>query len=211
MIFLKKKNKEHPTEENSSPKHHFRKYVFIFLSISILIIAAAIYRFAQKPAEGVIKPPSKDIQAADIGNDVPESFMGKYVSFMYGNKYALKSHEISENSADIILETAYFSESLAISKKINLTIRNLPSRNLEDVPDYKMREMDTKRYRKETFSEGKINGESFVPADDSQFEKTFFIQHDDLLAIIVITASALPDDALNKEANAIAKSLEWLK
>lgn len=205
------KDKKQPSGEDSAKKNHGGRYFFIALVILVAIMAALVYKFAQKPAQGVIKPPVQDIQAAQKADDAPEAFTGKYVSFMHSNKYALKSHESAEEDGAIILEQAYLSESSAISKKIGLTVRSLPSHKFEDNPDYKMREITTKRYKRENFSEGNVNGVSFVPADDSQFEKTFFVTHDDLLAIISMTAPAFPNEDLNKEANAILESLTWLK
>lgn len=209
MIFWK--DKKQPSGEDSAKKNHGGRYFFIALVILIAIIAAAVYKFARKPAQGVIKPPVPDIQAVQKAEDVPEAFTGKYVSFMYSQKYALKSHDVAKEDGAIILEQAYLSELSAISKKIGLTVRSLPSHNLEDNPDYKMREITTKRYKREDFSEGNVKGVSFVPADDGQFEKTFFVTHGDFLAIISMTAPAFPSEDLNKEADAIAKSLTWLK
>ena len=211
MTFWKDRNKKQLNKRDSAKKNHRGRYFFAVLFVFVLIIAAAVYRFAQKPAQGVIKPQTQDAQSGKKAEDVPEAFTGKYISFVYSNKYTLKSHELAKEDKAIILEQAYLSESSAISKKIGLTIRSLPSHNLEDVPDYKMREINTKRYKKENFSEGNISGVSFVPADDGQFEKTFFVTHGDLLAIVSMTAPAFPNEALNKEANTIVKSLIWLK
>lgn len=209
MIFWK--DKKQPNEEDSAKKNHWGKYFFIAVVILIVIIAAAVYNFARKPAQGVIKPPAPDIQALQKADGATEAFTGKYISFTHSDKYALKSHETAEDDKAVILEQAYLSESSAISKKIGLTVRNLPSHKLEDDPDYKMREINTKHYKKEDFSEGNISGVSFVPADDSQFEKTFFFIHGDFLAIIAMTAPAFPSETLNKEADTIVKSATWLK
>lgn len=209
MIFWK--DKKQPSGEDSAKKNHGGRYFFIALVILIAIIAVAVYKFAQKPAQGVIKPPVQDIQALQKADDALEVFTGKYVSFTHSNKYALKSHETAEDDKAVILEQAYLSESSAISKKIGLTVRSLPSHNLEDNPDYKMREITAKRYKREDFSEGNMKGVSFVPADDSQFEKTFFFIYGNFLAIISMTAPAFPSEALNKEADAIVKSATWLK
>jgi hypothetical protein len=211
MKFWKNKNNDQPSQEDSAKKNHWRRYIFSGLIIIFLIIGAAIYHFAQKQAQGLIKPPTQDSQAAQKAEDVPEAFTGKYISFMYSHKYALNSHDLAKEDGAIILEQAYLSESSAVSKKIGLTVRSWPSHSLEDNPDYKMREITTKRYKREDFSEGNVKGVSFVPADDSQFEKTFFVTHGDLLAIISMTAPASPTETLNQEADAIVKSLTWLK
>jgi hypothetical protein len=212
MIFSKKEKKEELDGKKSVKKSHLARYIFASFFILLLVLVEITYRLAQEPAKGVIVQSSeKENKIASLGSDVPESFTGKYISFAYGNKYALKSHETAKDGSEVILETAYFSESSSISKKINLTVRSLPSGKLEDCPDYKMREIKKERYKKEIFSEGSVKGESFVPADESQFEKTFFIQHEGLVAIIVMSAPASSDDLLIEEADTITKSLEWIK
>ncbi|MDR3559359.1 MAG: hypothetical protein P4L62_02695 [Candidatus Pacebacteria bacterium] len=179
----------------------------------ILIIGAAVavYRFAQKPAEGVINASLPDAEVATTVSDVPATFTGTYVSFMCGNKYVLKSDDLSRDSSDVILERAYLTESSNFSKKINLTIRSLPSQNLTDDPDYSLRQNTPARYKKENFSLGSVSGVSFVPADNGSFEKTFFILHKDVVATLVMTAPGSLDETLSREADGIAKSLTWLK
>ena len=198
-------------KENPVKKRHYGKIVAAIFFILALVFTFIFYKISQKPVEGVIKLKSENNEIIQEKNDIPEVFSGKYVSFMYPNQYVIKSHETNEVGDNIILETAYLSETKSVSKKINLTVRNINGQNLEDVPDYKMREINSGRYKKEYFSEGKISGVSFVPADDSQFEKTFFIKNGDFLAIISVQAASLPDEGLNKEADAIVKSLEWVK
>jgi len=212
MTFFQQKNYEKPVTEIPAQKRHWGRYLWTAFFILLTITIIAVYRFAQKPAEGIVKPANQqNIKAVEIGSSVPETFTGKYVTFMYENSYVLKSDELAEKSGDVILERAYLTESGAMSKKISLTVRDLPSRKLKDDPDYLMREINLKRYRKENFSQGSVQGVSFVPADDSQFEKTFFVLHNDLVATISITAPGTPDEKLNKEADIIAKSLTWNK
>lgn len=211
MTFFKNKNKKFETQEIPVKKSRLKGYFFIIALAWILVGVFAVYKYAQKPATGAIKPPSKDIQAAQNAADVPNSFTGEHVSFMYGNSYVEKSHEITKNDEAVIVETAYFSQPSGISKKIALTVRRFSSGNLGDVPDFKMRELKPEKYKKEPFSVGEVSGTAFVPADDSQFEKSFFIKYGDLLAIIVVNAPAMPDKTLNNEADGIVKSLEWVK
>jgi len=192
-------------------KMHWKRYLFLFLLILVAIGVVLAYRFAQKPAQGVIKPTTQEDPAHVLAQAVPGSFSGTYVSFMYPNGYELKSHAVSDDAGAVILEQAYLSQTAATSQKISLTVRSLPSGNLEDDPDYRMRELGSKKYKKEPFSAGEVTGISFVPADDGQFEKTFFIKHGTLLAILAVTAPATPDQTLDDEADGIAKSLEWVK
>ena len=197
-------------EKKIAKKRHWKIYLFSFFIIFAVAGAVLVYRFAQKPAQGTVKP-----QAQAVGEDKPQNtlqqFSGKYLSFKYQSSYTLKSHDVDPDKNKIILEEAYLSDAAATSQKIILTVRSLPSHNLEDDPDYKMREINTKRYWKESFSEGAVSGLVFVPADNSSFEKSFFILHGDFLAIISITAPAPPDGTLNQEADAIVASVTWLQ
>jgi len=200
------------------PKHmilfkkiHWKRYFFLILLILLASGIVFAYRLTQKPAQGVILPSKQEDPLKKIAQEVPGSFLGKYVSFMYPNGYVEKSHEVADSDSAVILETVYVSQTSATSKKIALTVRSLPSGNLEDDPDYQMRELNPKKYKKESFAAGQVSGQSFVPADDGQFEKTFFIKHEGLLAIIAVTAPAMPDQTRNDEADGIAKSLEWVK
>lgn len=205
-----KKNEEQTNSGVTIKKYHWGRYLWLTFFTVVLIAVALVYRFAQKPAEGIIKPATTDSKVA-LGSDVPQTFSGKYVSFMYNNSYTLKLDELAKDSADVILERVYLSESGAISKKINLTIRSLPSRNLPDDPDYLMRQLNPKRYKLENFAFDKIQGVSFVPTDDSQFEKTYFSLHNDLVVTLTLTAPATANEKLNKEADLIIKSLTWQK
>ncbi len=210
LIENNKENSQN-TEKTIKGKKHRKKYFFLTILILIVIPAYRFYRFTQKSAEGVIKTTTSNTEVVKLVENVPETFSGKYLTFMYGNKYVLKTHDDQTDASGIILERAYLSQIGAISQKIGLTVRNFPSRNFSDCPDYKMRELNSKKYKKETFSEGKVDGIVFVSADDDPFERTYFLLHNDYLAIIAVSAPAMPDETLNKEANQIAKSVEWLK
>lgn len=209
MKFLKDKNNKPEAEKKSVREQHWARFFFIFLAIVSLIGVGGVYKFAQKPAQGVIKSQDQTGQLAKKVAEGPEIFSGKYLSFRYGNTYVLKTHDIAKGDSAIILEQAYLSELSVISKKISLTVRSLPTHSLEDNPDYRMREMEAKRYHKKDFFEGKIKGIYFISAEESQFEKTFFIMHDNLLAIISVTAPSKMDASLDKEANNLVKSLIW--
>ncbi len=192
-------------------KSHWGHYVSLVFFILLVGAVWAVYKFAQQPAEGTIRAGASEAKVVGVVDDVPATFTGTYISFMYGNKYVLKSDELSTGTADVILERAYLTEISSFSKKINLTVRSLPSQNLADDPDYLLRENTPRRYKKETFSLGKNSGVFFLPADDSQFEKTFFMLNNDKIATLVITAPGAVDNLLNAEADAMAKSLTWLK
>jgi hypothetical protein len=209
MIF--RKNKKEDKVENVPKKKSWKKYFILGFLLIFITAGLVIYRYAQKSAEGVIKPLKIDPLAVSKDNAVPESFMGKYLTFLYSPEYELKSHETAEDSQAIFLERAYISEKTATSKKISLIVRSLPTHNLQNVPDYQMRENTPKKYKKENFSAGSVQGIDFVPAEESQFEKTYFLIHGDYLAILTFMAPALADETLNKEADTITKSISWLK
>ncbi|MCX6761279.1 MAG: hypothetical protein NTY33_00320 [Candidatus Moranbacteria bacterium] len=213
MTFAKKKNQEQSGEETFPQKKlRWGRYIWLTLFILLVVVIIIIYRFAQKPAEGIVKSGAQDTKAVELGSDVPGTFRGKYISFMYDNKFVVKSDELAQKSGDVILESAYLSETGAMSKKISVTIRSLPSHNLADDPDYLMRTINVKRYRKENFSQGDVQGVAFVPADDnSQFEKIYFVLHNDFVATLSITTPSTLDEKSNKEADAIIKSLTWSK
>ena len=185
--------------------------IIFVISAIVVVIGAMLYMFSQKPAVGTTKTVEKKEAAVQLSTDVPNFFEGKYVAFTYGQGYLEKSHEISEDGSGVILESAYFSNPSGVSKKIALTVRNFPSGNLEDVPDFKMRQLKSDSYRQVDFSEGEITGKAFVPADDGPFEKTFFIKHGYFLAIIAFTAPAIGNQELENEADGVAKSVLWLK
>ncbi len=209
-----KKMENNPAQkegEENKTKKSWKKYFYLAILTLIAVFGYLFYRFTQKPAEGVVKTGVSQNEMEKKVQSVPEVFSGKYLTFMYENKYFLKTHDDKADESGIILERAYLSENGSISKKIQLTIRSLPSHNLDDCPDYKMRELDTARYKKEIFSQGEFSSTAFVPADDSQFTKTFFLTHGDYLAIVVFTAPAVMDDELNEEADGVAASVNWLK
>jgi len=109
MIFFKNKNKKQPAAESSAAGRYWGRYFFIALIIFIAVIALIIYKFAQKPAQGVIKPQDSDAQGGKKEEEVPKPFSGKNLSFLYGSSYVLKSHEIAKDSSQVILEQAYLS------------------------------------------------------------------------------------------------------
>lgn len=205
------KNQTRLPEEKTSKKHNWKKYGWLIFFALLIFAIGAVYRFAQKPAEGIIKSAKQESKAEQIISAKPEKFQGKYVSFVRSSDYILKSTELAKDSTEVILERAYFSETNAVFKKISLTVRSLPSRNLEDDPDYLMRVRNPERYRKENFSLDTVQGISFVPADDGQFEKTFFILNNDLVATLSMTAPAVLDEKLNRTADEIVKTLTWQK
>ena len=193
------------------PKKKYGRYIFATFLLVVLIAAGVVYEFAQKPAQGVVQP-TKNINeiAQKAAEEVPEAFVGKYVSLMYKHGYEVRSHDVATDNQAVILEQAFLVQSSVASQKIALTVRILPSRNLEDDPDYKFRETDTKVYTKESFSAGDVSGSAFVPAGEGQFEKSFFIQHGNLLAIIDVNAPVSMNNTIEDEADAVAKSLTWL-
>ena len=189
------------------------RFFLWFVALSLGVSAIAVYRYAERPAEGVaIRSSDKDIHAAEAAEAVPGAFVGKYLTFMYGPKYVVKSDDVAKQQDTVILEQAYLSEPSAISKKIGLTVRSFPTHDLKDVPDYTMRENDPKRYHQDEFSHGSVHGYAFVPSDPTvQFEKTYFIPNDGLLAVLSVTAPSSADPTLDTEADAIAGSISWMR
>jgi hypothetical protein len=211
MNIFKKEKTNPEIQEKDAKSSHFKMIIFLCLFILAAIGIIVGYIYAQRPAQGIVKGISKNQDAENKNNDIPEAFTGKYISFLYGNSYVLKSHDIASVEGAVILEQAFLVETSAVSKKIALTVRSLPTHNLEDCPDFKMRAMNSKGYKKEDFNFGAISGASFETADQGAFEKTFFLLHGDYLAIIAITAPALVDEKLENEASSIVKSVSWLK
>jgi hypothetical protein len=192
-------------------KSHLKRNVLLLFLFSVAVLMIFVYIYAQKPAQGTVKVSSQNQKTENMVQDVPEVFMGKYFSFLYENTYAMKSHDISADNNDVILEQAYLSQSSAVSKKIVLTVRNLPTHNLDDCPDFKMRAMNPKKYRKEEFSLGNIKGFSFEELEQGNFEKTFLFLHEDFLGMMTILAPSSSDSKLKLEADNIVGSISWLK
>ncbi len=214
MLFRKNNDETPAIEETSVPrKRRLGRYLSVIVLALVLAGVFSVYLFAKKPAQGVIKTQSRPDELQKIGEDVPGTYIGEYVAISYRNTYALKSHDVSEKSEDVIVERAYFSESSAVSKKIGLTVRRFPTRNLEDIPDYKMREIASTRYKKvaDFSTTDTRNGASFILAEENQFEKTFFLPFGDYVVILSVTAPSLPNEDLIKEADSIAKSVSWIK
>ena len=206
----KEKNNSDALKKDAK-SNHFKMIIFLSILSLIAIGAIIVYFYAQKPAQGIVKLSSSGQDLETKNNNVSEAFAGKYLSFFYGNSYVLKSHNIDNENGAVILEQAYLSENSAISKKIGLMIRNLPTHNLEDCPDFKMREINSKKYRKDNFDFSSISGSSFEAVDQGTFEKTFFLLHGDYLAIISMSAPSLSDEEIEDEASGIVKSVSWLK
>lgn len=192
-------------------KKNWKKYFWVILIGLLLSIVGLIYFYAQKPATGKVNFSTKksDLSAQEI--EVPEIFAGEYVTFMYPSQFLLKDHVLAKNSEDVVLETAYLTENGALSQKINLTIRKFFSQRLEDIPDYVLRKTSPQRYKEEVFSQDKLSGVSFVPADESNFEKTYFLSNNGYLAILAVSAPSPIDEELNKKADILAKSVKWKK
>ena len=151
MNIFKNKTKEKIIESEIVRQSHKGRYIFLFFLLLTIIGMITLYKFAQRPAEGLIKSQTQETINSLKESDVPKTFNGKYISFMYGSKYILKSDDFSKDSADVVLERAYLSEVSTVSKKINLTIRSLPSQNLTDDPDYLLRQNNPEHYKKENF------------------------------------------------------------
>jgi hypothetical protein len=212
-IFKKEKNNQDVQEKNVK-RNHLKMIIFLFILAMVVTAAGLIYFYAQKPARGIIKTASRSQEAETKNNDTPSVFTGEYLSFLYGNSYVLKSHDVFDENGAVILERAYLTEIASVSnvsKKIMLTVRDLPTHAFEDCPDFKIRSMDSKKYKKETFDFGEIKGISFEVADQSTHEKTFFLLHENYLAIISITSPALGDEKTNNEALDVIKSVSWHK
>lgn len=191
------------------PKRKRGLFVLIATVLLGLLTVASIYRYAVRPATGVAKPMPRGEPSSGADTAVPTAFVGQSVSFLYPAAYIEKSHDVATAQEAVILEQAYFSEAGALSRKIGLTVRAFPTGSLEDVPDYRMRELNPKRYRKTEVAQGDVRGVAFVPADDSPFEKSIFLQKGHRLAILSMSAPTAPSDALNHEADALAGSLTW--
>jgi hypothetical protein len=182
--------------------------------VFFLLIAAgivAVYLYAQKPAQGVVRTSNIEQKIEAASEDVPEAFTGEYISFLYDKTYSLKSHDIADKSGAVILEQAYLSQSGSVSKKIGLMVRSLPTHNLDDIPDYEMRAIKTENYKKDEFNFGSVSGISFEALGEGTFEKTFFLLKKDKVAIITMTAPSFSDEKLQAESGTIIKSISWLK
>lgn len=188
------------------------KFCSTFFLIIFLAGAAAgvyfVWKFFQKPVSSKIY--TKSELSTTVAPEVFERFEGKYLSFEYSQTYSIKSHTKELQNGGVILESALLSDAVS-SKRIGLTIRNLPTHNLEDCPDFKMRELDKGRYKKEVFDFGLYNGSFFENIEQEITEKTFFLLQGDYLAILSMTGPSFFDEKKENEAMDIIKSISWLK
>jgi len=191
-------------------KFSFKRIILLFILALFVLGLAFLYFYAQKPAQGVAGSQISSQLAVSGNEEPPRIFEGKYLTFSYDGSYALKTHEIDLKPEAIILESAYLSQNLAISKKIGLTIRNLPSQNFEDDPSFKMRTLESEIYQKKEFDFGNVGGIFFTSTQQGSFEKTFFIKHQSFLLILTTTVPGAEDEKNNKETDEIIKSISWL-
>ena len=121
----------------------------------------------------------------------------------------MKSHESEAQKDAVILETAYLSEKSAFSRKIGLTVRHLPTGSLDDAPDYTMRVQNDGRYKKDSFDLDGVRGIIFSTTDQGSFEKSYFVQHGNLLMMMTFSAPGAEDESFDVEANNIVRGIDW--
>jgi hypothetical protein len=198
-------------DKKENKKSKLRRNILVVFFLLIVIGLISLYLYAQKPAQGIIKSTPSEKNIETVALNVPQAFTGEYLSFLFDKTYSLKSHDVTDKSGDVILERAYLSETGSISKKIGLMVRSLPTRNLNDVPDYKMRDIKTESYKKAEFDFGNVAGVSFEALGEETFEKTFFILNKDKVAILTMTAPSFSNEEIQNELETIVRSISWLK
>lgn len=199
------------TEEAAATSGRVKRIVIIALAVLCAAGVGALVIFANQPSRGTAKIVQNDADTKKTAEPTPSVFDGRYLSFTYRGNYVVKTHDTDDRADAVILESAYISETSAISKKIGLTVRHLPTRNADDDPDYTMRRQNPDRYRMDTFDIDGKQGASFTSVDQGAFEKTFFVRHGDMMVSLTLGSPGAEDGKLDAEADALVGSIRWAK
>ncbi|MEI6650933.1 MAG: hypothetical protein WCL23_05945 [Candidatus Moraniibacteriota bacterium] len=199
------------SSEDTLPKQHshIRRVVFAIFLFLCIVCGTVVFWYASQPSQGTVKQISPDASSETPALSKQVLFPGTYLVFPYDSRYEVKTHRLDDTKDAIILETAYLSEISAFSKKIGLTVRNVPSGSLDDDPDYMMRVQNGNRYAKRSFDLGGNRGISFTVTDQGSFEKSYFVLNGKLLAILTVSAPGAENAKLDEEADAMVKGIEW--
>ncbi|NTV55050.1 MAG: hypothetical protein HGB37_00890 [Candidatus Moranbacteria bacterium] len=186
-----------------------KRLVTIFLVVLCICGAVFLYFFANQPSRDTKKSTLATSDTKTAVQKPQEEFAGKYVSFTHGGDYVVKTHDTDEREGAVILESAYLSETSALSKKIGLTVRFLPSKSADADPDYTMRRQNPDRYRMDSFDFDGMQGTSFTSVDTGTFEKTCFMRHGDKMVSLTLGAPGAEDAKVDAEAEALVRSIRW--
>jgi Cu/Ag efflux protein CusF len=207
---LEEKNDRELKINKSFFKCNFWKIVLILV---LLVVSGVIFLviYANKPNV------SKNIRVVEknetkVSDKIEyERFESNYISFRHTNSYLLKSHGEAKKENDLILETAFFSDSSVNSKKIALTIENLQSRAMSDSANYNMRKKFTDKYEEEEIKIGDSVAIIFSLKGGDIFEKTIFVPRKEYLVELTLSSPVTSIDQLNAEFEDIIKSIQWKK
>ncbi len=192
--------------ESGKKKKSSKKILFfVFFAAVIGIGGYLLWQFVQKPAIGIVtvKAPKQE-EAFDRGKE-RKTYEGKHLSFVYPATFDEKVHETTRKGP--VIERIFLSAADIEGKKIAIMVEKRDVVALDEMPSYKMRDMDPKKYARETFSENGLKGTVFAN-HESVYERTAFFIHRGLLFSVSVS-SPIQSESLSADLEAVLRSLRW--
>lgn len=209
------KTEEVKAEESQEKKAGSFKWVWI--SMAPVVVALGVWWYFHGEATGTIHKGAVQTETKAI-KDEKVRFNGKYLSFAHSSKYKPTASENAAEDKDALKkEKSSFLDSVLLvsyssifSKKLAMSVQELPSGNLEDNASYKMRLSKPSVYVKSTLTVNNENVDVFTSDADVK-EQGVFLRHNGIIVSVVLSSTNDSLENMRDELSTIVKSIEWKK
>lgn len=171
------------------------------LVISLVLAAGGFIIWLQSDNSGEIRQASKEQKEALVSGT--KQLDGQYIRFDYPATYL--SRRIDERGTD--LELYQLDANTAYTKKLAISVSDLPDGTLNSNSAYLLRKNRSDMYHQRKVEAGRLTVQVWVSNDAT--EQTAFITQAGRAAVLAFTQAGGDKDSLTAEVDTILKSFQW--
>jgi hypothetical protein len=153
--------------------------------------------------KGEVKAPTPTPTTTHTTVQKPQTLKANYFSLQYASTYMSQSSQNRDRQA---LEQFLLTANTFYDKEMAITIRNLPSGNVQDDASFKLRQVHSDEYQDTVVTTAV--GPVHVMVKQAGGEQVAFVPKGGVLATIALTTTG-PDDNLASEMKALLASFQW--
>lgn len=177
-----------------------QKILLLIIGVSVVVITAIIFWLQSGNSGQITQSNQQQKQAVATGTKQLDT---QYVTLDYPAQY--QARKLDQAGDD--LEIHDLSASTTYTKKVSVSISNLPGNSLTNNSAYLLRKSYTDKYRQREINPTQLTAEVWVSRDNT--EQTVFITQNGRVAVLAFVQAGGDAAQLTQEIDKVIASFRW--
>lgn len=195
-------------KSNQGSRKHLTKRQVVIITILFLLITGGIVltKLINGPAVATIEPVELPDEQPKEATKTSKLEDGEYIRFKYPGNYEKQTNQPGQTAASTVEQLVFKVNQDIGTQQLTAIINKLPSDGIDGDSAYRLRRNQPTIYKQQDLTIN--NNQVVIMSRIGSYEKTAFMVHDTLLAIVTLSSS-VPDEEHNNNFQNILESWQW--